>query len=779
LRVRGLLTLGEDGRFDGFARRLIQLAAEGRGLTVDFLAVGSADGLEELLRGEIDVACPLTISHDRLEKATFASPILIMNGAVVTRAGEAPPAGLDELRQERVKVARYGIGHQFCLEKGIPYEDVLSLREALESVLAGTSDCVVTSQLAARVEFERLGLAGLADHPLDEERLRQAYACAVRVEDKDLLAALNYGLAVARDSGAWDELYDRWVAAYQPRPHPPALVPFVIGGLLLVVLVGSVSVFVLRSRLSSSTRALDESEERYRLVAENLPALVYSYLVHGDGRRERRFVTANLSEWTRRFPALDPVAVDCGISALIHPEDRPRFIQAIERARSARSLFDLEYRLQAVDGGYRWLHSIASPLPRRGGVLWQCLLLDVTPLHEARDEQHRLELQLVQAQKLEGLGLLAGGIAHDFNNLLMGIQGNVELARQEDGPARVRHRLDEALHATRRAADLTQQLLAYAGEARLVESVVDLGEIVLEMVELLGTALSSRARVEFEFADSRPLVRADATLVRQVVMNLLTNAADAVSAGRQGRIVVRVRRASLGRDGLRGFSQELEPGDYALLEVEDDGVGMDEATLQRIFDPFFTTKFAGRGLGLSIVQRTVERHGGALRVRSAPDRGACFQVLLPLPAAAGPELHDPEIAPFRRAAGRILVVDDDARVLEVACAILESRGWSVARATGASSALVAARASEPDVVLLDLTMPEVSGVDTLRLLRAEFPALPVVLMSGFSEQEVSDAEVAVDGFVQKPFSGDELVSVLVHVLARRSVTQSPSGARTE
>jgi len=755
---RGLVTLDAEGRLDGFGRRLVELAARNAGLEVEFRRIPTGTGEHELLAGQVDVLCPLSVNHDRVSLFNFTTPILMVDGGVFVRPGTTAPTSLRELAQRRIVVAGAGVAHQFCVESGLECTPMPTLQAALQSVIDGNADCAVTTQVAGRVELERLGMAPLDDARLEHDRLRQAFALALRPSCENLEARLNYGLALARDSGRWDELYDTWVAHYQPKPRRPSLLPVV---LVLVALVGAglVGVFVLRRRLARSVRALDASEMRYRVVADSLPALVTSVFVGEDGRRERRFATSNLDAWRRRFPGLDPGKDDEALLADVHPEDRDRYAESWLRSQQRGERFDLEFRLRAAGGRYHWLHATATPVPASGGVLWQGLLLDTSQLREAQDERHRLELELAEARKLEGLGLMAGSIAHDFNNYLMEIRGNIELALEGSEERQRLERLRAAIAGSERAAERTQHLLASAGETRIVPQAVDLGSVVRSVVDRHARRHPDQARPVLELDGTGPWVQGDAELLVQALEHLLENATESIPAGRRGSIHVRVGTsvpAGRGRD----------PGETSWAEVlvRDDGEGMDDTTLQRVFDPFFSTKFVGRGLGLTIVQRTVERHGGTIQIRSRPGTGTSARLRLPLAAppaslAAPPTPSAPE--------KRVLVVDDETSVLAVTCSLLESRGWSTGRASDLEAALARLREGMVTVVLMDRSMPGTDGLAPLERLRREFPGLPVVLMSGSLEGEAHDP-VQADGFLSKPFSSAQLIDALEQALTASS-----------
>ena len=763
VRARGLLTQDESGELEGFGRRLLERAAASVGLELEFRRLPRGTGEQELAEGELDALCPLSVTHERVSQFAFSTPILIANGAVFFRRGELPPSSLEEVGQRRIVVAQYGIAHQFCIEKSLPFETASTLEEAMRRVVDGRADCLITTQIAGRSEAERLGLAGLVDQTLDEDRLWQAFAVAVRRADGALLARLDYGLALVRDSGEWDRLYEEWVEPYQPSLQDRSALPLVVVGLLVAICAALVVLVVMRMRLTSSTRALDESERLNRLVAESLPALVCSAFVGSDGRRELRFANSHLDDWRARFPDFDP-ADPHSILFDVHPDDRQRYGEILAR----RTRIDTEIRLRSASGRYHWLHSVATPIATQGGVLWHCLLLDTTSWHEAQEERHRLELQLADAQRLESLGSMAGGVAHDFNNLLMDVQGNVELALEAAGSHDAH--LQAALASTRRAAERIRRLVASAGEAHLVEERVDLGDAVREAATVFTADEGARLRVRLELPEEGPFVRGDPVLLEQVVRNLIENAAEALSDESAGCVRVRLRALSLSDEALEDYSPRRPPGEYAELLVEDDGCGMDEDTQRRMFDPFFSTKFVGRGLGLGHVHRTVLRHEGSLHVRSAPGEGTAVSVLLPL-ATRRPSSGEHELRPFRPRTA--LVIDDEDAVRRVTCSLLESCGWTTRSACEAEEALALLRVARPSVVLLDLSMPGIDGLGILRLLRDEAPTQPIVLMSGYSEHEVDVMGLGAVGFVSKPFTRDELTKTLEEALWRADGAQAP------
>ncbi len=395
--------------------------------------------------------------------------------------------------------------------------------------------------------------------------------------------------------------------------------------------------------------------------------------------------------------------------------------------------------------------------------------LGVVAIYEDVSEQRRIqrldqELQerLLEAQKLESLGVLAGGIAHDFNNLLNLVLGNTHLARTTLPPE---HPGLEPLHeveqATHRAAELTAQMLAYAGRGQFVLGPVDLAAVVRDSSGLIHAAVPAAVRLVLELADGLPAIEADPNQVRQVLLNLVTNAGEALPGG-HGTVTVRAGQVDADPDYLAGTRcpEAALPGRYLFLEVVDDGAGITPEVARRMFEPFFTTRFAGRGLGLAAVQGIVRRHKGTLQVDAAAGRTA-IRVLFPVAEPRQPT----EPAPAAPAApsGAVLLVDDEEHVLRLMRVFLQRAGFRVLTASSGAAALELIRSGPVGVglVILDLTMPGLSGAATLMELRKLVPDLPVVITSGYSEEEAAQHcnGQPIQGFLPKPYLSADLVAV--------------------
>jgi len=384
-------------------------------------------------------------------------------------------------------------------------------------------------------------------------------------------------------------------------------------------------------------------------------------------------------------------------------------------------------------------------------------------IHE--DERLRLEQQLLHAQKLESLGILAGGIAHDFNNILTGILGNSSLGMMRVDPdAPVAENLQNIEKAAIRAADLAKQMLAYSGKGMFVVEPINLNQLLDEMIHLLEISVSKKAELKLDLADTLPPVQGDPTQLRQIVMNLVINASEAI-AEQSGVIAITTGFRHFDQHYLEGtwFDNAVTEGDYVFLQISDTGCGMDQKTLARIFDPFFTTKFTGRGLGMSAVLGIIRGHKGAIKVQSSPGCGTTFTILMPPCDEPLPERETENSEEIWRGSGTILLVDDEETICEVGAAMLEQLGYDVITADSGDAALERYQASSDiSLVILDLTMPQLDGEQTFLGLRALDPEVRVIMSSGYSEQEVTKKFTGMGllDFIQKPYSIQRLQQVM-------------------
>ena len=511
---------------------------------------------------------------------------------------------------------------------------------------------------------------------------------------------------------------------------------------------------------------LAELEKRYALLGETSRDLML------ESGPDHRFVFVSRS--VRGLLGFEPEElIGTHSMDLIHPEDTERVRRDFWTSEENPQVsFTPPYRVRLKDGSYRWFEGSAISYTRRDGSgPWIVgLLRDVNERIAISDRQRALEERIQSTQRLEGLGVMAGGIAHDFNNLLTPILGQASLALMdlpEDSPAR--ERIEKVRNAARHAAKLTNQMLAYAGAGPLEFQPTELSELVRDMGQLAETAVSGSSPIRFELSADLPLVDADSGQLSQVVMNLISNAAEAL-ADEPGAIAVRTH-TMLGSAACRSNVILGELDDeirYVCFEVEDEGVGMDEATRKRIFDPFFTTKFTGRGLGLAAVLGIVQGHGGAIELETAVGCGTRFRVWLPVRDGGEASPRDVEAACDWRASGLVLVANHDDGVRDVAADTLRRCGLAVLTAHDGQGALELFRrhSDELTAVLIDRTMPLVSGAAVLAEMRRYKPYLPVIIVTGSAEQDLEPAVAAgrPEALLKKPFLPNALVETLRKVL---------------
>jgi PAS domain S-box-containing protein len=396
--------------------------------------------------------------------------------------------------------------------------------------------------------------------------------------------------------------------------------------------------------------------------------------------------------------------------------------------------------------------------------------------HISRDitDRKQLEQQLRHTARLESLGVLAGGIAHDFNNLLVGIMGNASLAIDGLSPtSSARGMLKDVIAASERAAHLTRQLLAYAGKGHFEIQPISLSELVDGISRLIQTSIPKTVQLRLDLYENLPTIEGDIGQIQQLVMNLVINGAEAIEAHgpeSTGAVLVTTGVQEIDEAYARHtFAEgEIQPGAFVTLEVHDTGVGMDQATISRIFDPFFTTKFTGRGLGLSAALGIIRGHKGAIKIYSTKGRGSTFKVFFPISEKPAITLTEKGAEQNLFGSGTVLVIDDEELVRKMTKTALELYGYNVVLAENGKEGvdLFGVLKDKIAVVVLDLTMPIMSGEETFRKLRTERPDIKVVLSSGYNEVEAVRRFVGkgLAGFIQKPYTAERLAQKIRSVL---------------
>lgn len=489
--------------------------------------------------------------------------------------------------------------------------------------------------------------------------------------------------------------------------------------------------------------ALRTSERRHRILLDTIPDIVL---------RRKRDGTYTDYKPAKAFGTFMPQADFIGKSIT---EILPLAIAQLSMEASERALLTGKEQIYE----YRMPHRKTGELRDYEGRVFPCgedevqvILRDVTDEKLQKERWH-------QAQKLESLGVLAGGIAHDFNNLLTGMLAQSSLAKFKLGrglPA-LEH-IDKTVTAAERAADLTRQLLAYAGKGKFQINALDLNQVLRETAGLIEAALPNRATLQLQLTDPLPLIEADHGQLQQIVMNLVINAAEALHEnGGYVRLATKVEPVTTAHHANPYLDTPLPPGDYVALQVADNGCGMEQETLKRIFDPFFSTKVQGHGLGLAATLGIIRTHHGSIQVETQLGGGTTFTVLFPavaLPPVASCNDAQPVMLAYTPKQ-QILVIDDEPTVREAVTDILQIDGWQICAASSGAEGIESFRQhhNEIGLILLDMKMPGLSGAETFQGLRAIDPSLKVILSSGYHETEMHHflGEAGIIAFLQKPY----------------------------
>jgi PAS domain S-box-containing protein len=558
-----------------------------------------------------------------------------------------------------------------------------------------------------------------------------------------------------------------------PGPPLPILILWMIGGpVLLTIQLWALAEHrantqraardALEQTIAERTAELAQSEERYRTVSELSSDFSFSLRIDPEHGLQREWVT----EAFERITGLPPERLDGDQLAALMYGDAGRngwHAEPLTGQNTRERPGAIRYRIVRPDGNVRWVdlklraETDAMGVSRLFGVAQ-----DVTEAQRSQEVRLELERQVEAAQRVESLGMLAGGIAHDFNNLLAVILGNTRLLQEELPAESAASKLVRIRSATEHAMRLTEQMLTFSGKAAVSLSAIELSSLIADLSDLLEASVGADCQIAFDLGDDL-VVEGDSTRLSQVILNLLTNAYEALEGG-CGNVWIRTGRDVFDAQQLSttsGASQNA-PGEYVWLEVADDGAGMDTTTRRRIFEPFFTTKFSGRGLGLASVLGIIRAHNGLVDLDSETRGGTRIRVLLP-PSTEEPALRLAP-TPVDGIPKRVLVVDDDEAVLELAGEFLRRAGYEFHLASGGPEAieLFGKKHAEIDVVVLDLTMPDLDGHEVLRELRKIRSGVPVVLATGHS-RNTADAGMPDDeahAFLSKPYEPEELLAAI-------------------
>jgi PAS domain S-box-containing protein len=627
--------LNQIGQPEGFAVDLLKHVAADQGLTLEFDLRPWTQIYSEFQEGRGDILGLVASSDERAALMDFSLPFEKLVCGVYYRRDHSPIRTVADLEGVRLAVINHAITHEYALKKAwrVTIQPYDSLGECVQAVERGEADVCLGTQLVTDYQIRSQNLKHVVRSELSFPDISYNLCYAVQPGNKALLAKINLGLMNLRLNREHEVLHEKWLGPLERpklrwrdvQPFLPAITCFLIA--VLGVLLWQRRLLL---RVSNQAQAIRENEERLELVFEGSQ----------DGFWDWHVTAGYILRSPRWAGMLGYTLEEIGQGRKsfidrIHPDDLPLILADEKRMEDGKDQYSHEFRMRAKSGEWKWIldrGKVVARDPATGKPLRITgTHTDITARKLAEDAADKLEQKMRETQKLESLGVLAGGIAHDFNNLLSVVLGNASLARLEaaETPANAA-RLDSIITAANRAAELCRQLLAYAGKGSYSIVRLNLNDLITETTRLLELSISKQAKLEFALAPNLPAIEADASQLRQIVMNLVINASEALGDRLAGVISLGTSVVRLPLVGATGPEAELAPGEYVCMEITDTGCGMPPEVLARIFDPFFSTKFTGRGLGLAAVVGIVRTHNGSLRVFSTPGKGSTFRIYLPV-----------------------------------------------------------------------------------------------------------------------------------------------------
>lgn len=764
--------LDERGQPAGYNVDLTRAIAREIGLDVEIRLGHWPERVQSLKDGYIDLLQGAFYSPARNLELDFTQAHTVGHYVAVVREGErTPPASIAELRGRRIVVEEGDILHDFALEQGLGRSlvAVADQETALRELAGGRHDCAVVMRVTALHLIEKHGWSNLVlgKKPI----VGFEYGYAAKKGRKALIAQFSEGLKALERSGEYRRIHDKWLGVYSPGSSLLTVLRYsavVVVPLLLLLATALAWTWALRRQVADRTRELRESLEKFETFARLAPVAVAisddeGKVIHLSRKFTELFgYTAEdlprLDEWWRRaYP----------------DEERRRRVREhwtatmAELRRTGAEIPPVEFPVRAADGRELQIEFRAAP----AGKFDIIIFVDVSERRRAEREKQKLQAELIQSQKMESVGRLAGGVAHDYNNMLNVIIGFAELALENTPPEDPRRGdLEEILAAARRSADITRQLLAFARRQTIQPEALDLNASVESMLKMLRRLIGEAIDLRWHPGPGLWSVFMDPSQLGQILANLCVNARDAIAG--VGSIGIETSTVTLDEADCIG-NADCVPGDYVLLAVRDDGCGMDGETMAKLFEPFFTTKALGQGtgLGLSTVYGIVTQNRGFVRVESAPGAGTTLCVYLPRHEGSA------ETAPVeiqaraaRPGSGTILVVEDESAILEMCRRMLGRAGYRVLAAStpGEALALAGAHAGEIHLLLTDLVMPEMNGLDLAARLQASHPGLRLLFMSGYTPDAAAHQRGLPPGahFLQKPFAMNTLAEQVRRALEK-------------
>jgi PAS domain S-box-containing protein len=773
----------EDGSPTGLAIELIRESAARRGIRLEW--VRQPHNAENALRKNlVDLWPLLTITSARKGAIHFSDPYLEHEHAFLVRA-ESPYQHIGDLAHARVASSQLPIDRQM-IDRVTPYAAAVLRplqKNAIDALCEGSADAAFVEEFAAAsIMLDGTACSGQRLRLIWIGELETKLAVGSTFAAGPVADELRQGIGDLANDGRLPQVLRRW-GYYSPQnlQNMVALINakrvegMLIGAIAFLAMLLGLAIFAgdrirrqkNRIRSLQDAAARRDSEDRFRNMADSAPVMVWAS--GQDGK-----CTFFNKEWLAFTGRAMEQETGSGWTANVHPEDLDLSLSSYDAAFAARREFRIDFRLRRADGEYRAILNHGVPRFEAGGIFagFVGCCIDITDLKRAQEEN-------LARQKLESVGRLAGGIAHDFNNLLGGVLAHAELAAEElASGVKPEEELERIRRVAIRGAEIVRQLMIYAGQESGELELVNVSSVVSEIVQLLRVSVSKHAVLKTDLEENLCCVRAHPAQLRQLVMNLVSNASDAIGQ-KDGVIHVTTKRKIIAAGSRVNGGEVLPEGEYVQLCVTDTGAGIPPELQARVFDPFFTTKVGGHGhgLGLAVVQGVVRSLGGATSIRSARDKGTAFEILLPRAGETVSTSEESDKAAFitetmdpKRG---ILVVEDEDSLRGAVSKLLRMRGFPVMEAGDGTAAveLLHSHGTQIAVVLLDVTLPGKPSHEVFDEAHALGTDVKVIVTSAYSPGTVAGffPGAQLEYFIRKPYRLGELAELVCTVLAAQKL----------
>ncbi len=746
--------MNENGEPDGFNIDVVQAIARVMDLPIDIELTVWNDARNSLLNGNIDVVAGMYKTETRDLDFDFTTPHFITSYSIFVRTNSSIE-GIEDISDKIILVQEGDLAHDLVLEQQIGSRTILTADyyEALHKLAQHEGDCVLMPRIQGLLIIKENHKELKDVHAVGNPLFQREYCLAVREGNTALLALLDEGLSIIKNSGEFSQIYNRWFGnTMKPPMTYTDLLPY-LGPSILILIMVILWGFELRRQVKVKTRSLRQSENNLANIIDHIPLLI---CVKDSGGA---FLLVNQAA-SDFFQLPKDLLIGKTIEDLTIPDITRKKLISLDSDKMSPEHINRYTNVLLIDPAGKEHFFIVIKV--------NYTMIDIDKpamlyILQETTEQRILEDRLRQSQKMEAIGRLAGGVAHDFNNQLTGIMGYAELLIQESDRLIQQKYINLILTAARHSAALTRQLLTFARKGRYNPKIIDFHDLIQEVSALIRHAVDKRIYVKTILESSSPYTVGDKDLLESMLFNICLNARDAMPIG--GVLSIRTSDTYLDETFCASSTFDISEGTYVRIDISDTGTGITLEHQKKIFEPFFTTKPQGKGtgMGLAAVYGTVKRHKGVITMKSTVGKGTTFSIYLP--SSSSKKSVSPTAPAMQETtlhAKHLLVIDDEELVRDLIVSILQPYSCIIDTAKDGIEGIASMRKQTDaiDVVLLDMVMPKLGGAETFKVIRKLSPKLPILLMSGY-QKDIQTETVLSDpfcDFIQKPFNNAVLIS---------------------